>query len=334
MTQLGPTTAAGSQRLNGDTAVERSDASDDEGGWSPLTLSLVLANGYCVLCALYIVLSTRGAAAISENVPQLAGIELLKGLSFVLLTGGLFFGFAWIVFSRFESHRSHSRRQQRLMVDVDQRALAGLFAGSIAHDINNLLTVAQCQLSEIAETVPLSETRVMKSLEDSLGEIAKLSMRLAKIGQQQPRGDWSVSNAADGVRRAIEISRHHRRVRQCMVISRLEPVPSRSLNLLLLTRAVINLILNAAEATNGRGRVEVRLFNENHSIVIEVHDNGPGVPDESAQAVFEEFFTTKPDGTGLGLVVVSVCAREHGGKAEVRPSPLGGACFRMTFADR
>lgn len=316
------------------SASSRPDPDEDDGVWSPFVMSIVLAAGYCLFCCAYIILSTHEAALVSASVSQLEGIELLKGLAFVLLTGLLFLVFAWLAFSRIEAQRQLARKQRRMLVDVDQRALAGLFAGSIAHDINNLLTVAQCQLGQLSEQSSGHEERSFKALEESLSEIAKLSLRLAKIGHQQPRGEWGIGSITNSVKRAIEISRQHVRVKTCVLSSRLSDVPPRSLNSMLLMRAVINLILNAAEATAGRGRIEVLLFTENESIVIEVHDSGPGVPETESKSVFEEYYTTKPDGTGLGLVVVSVCAREHGGRAEVCSSPLGGACFRVTLSQQ
>lgn len=302
--------------------------------WSPLMLATLLAAGYCILCAVYIVLSTRGAAAISLDIPHMAGIETAKGIGFVILTGALFFAFSWVVLSQLEAERSRMRRQQRLIVTVDQRSIAGLFAGSIAHDINNLLTVAQCQLGAALDKVPKIEAADLADLELSLAEIARLSHRLSRIGQQPPRGEWATGNPADCVRHAIEICQQHVGVRRRQLATQLADVPPQSINALLVTRAVVNLILNSAEATRENGQIEVRLFREKDSTVIEVHDDGPGIPEKHAKLVFEEFYTTKPDGTGLGLFIVSVCAREHGGTVEVRPSPLGGACFRITLAEK
>ena len=94
---------------------------------------------------------------------------------------------------------------------------------------------------------------------------------------------------------------------------------------------LLNLVLNAADATGGRGRIEVRSFEEDGAHVLEVHDDGPGVPLDIREEVFRAFFTTKADGNGLGLLSVRACAELHGGTAEIGDSPLGGACFRVTL---
>jgi C4-dicarboxylate-specific signal transduction histidine kinase len=67
---------------------------------------------------------------------------------------------------------------------------------------------------------------------------------------------------------------------------------------------MLNLILNAADATNGNGKIHIRLWQSDGQVHLEVHDNGPGIPPEMRDRVFEPLYTSKPDGTGLGLVSV------------------------------
>jgi len=65
--------------------------------------------------------------------------------------------------------------------------------------------------------------------------------------------------------------------------------------------------------------------------IVEVHDDGPGVPLAQRSKIFAPFHTTKEVGSGLGLVSVKVCAEQHGGRVVVSESDLGGACFRVTL---
>jgi signal transduction histidine kinase len=109
-----------------------------------------------------------------------------------------------------------------------------------------------------------------------------------------------------------------------------------------LRQAVRNLIENALEAQEGQRepRVEVELAREGDELVFRVADAGPGVPPDLRARILDPFFTTHADGTGLGLALVSVIARLHGGSVQCspRPSALGGALFvlRIPFqpADR
>jgi two-component system, OmpR family, sensor kinase len=103
-----------------------------------------------------------------------------------------------------------------------------------------------------------------------------------------------------------------------------------------LHRLVLNLLDNAARHTPAGSRIELRLHVEGTSAVIEVADDGPGVPMELREQIFERFVrgegpadTAIGGGSGLGLAIVSAVARSHGGSAEAGESDLGGALFRV-----
>lgn len=100
-----------------------------------------------------------------------------------------------------------------------------------------------------------------------------------------------------------------------------------------LAGALSNLVANALD--HG-GLVTLSARREDDELVISVGDNGPGVPEEQREQIFEPFYTTRPNGTGLGLAVVASVARGHGGRAEVGRSEAGGALFslRLPVANR
>ena len=75
----------------------------------------------------------------------------------------------------------------------------------------------------------------------------------------------------------------------------------------------------------------MRLARADSRVVIEVSDDGPGVPDELRERVFEPFFTTKERGSGLGLAVVRAIAEANGGTLSLDKGARGGASFRLTF---
>jgi signal transduction histidine kinase len=78
------------------------------------------------------------------------------------------------------------------------------------------------------------------------------------------------------------------------------------------------------------GHVVVTSRRDGDGAVIEIHDDGPGVPESMRARIFDPYFTTKTDGTGLGLAIVKKIVVEHGGEIEVgASSTLGGACFAL-----
>jgi signal transduction histidine kinase len=100
-------------------------------------------------------------------------------------------------------------------------------------------------------------------------------------------------------------------------------------NPLAIQNMLFNLVLNAGQATGGRGRIDVRVENSAEAVTLAVHDDGPGVPDEKVRRVFDAFYSTRGEGHGLGLVAVTACAELHGGSVRVERSDLGGACFEV-----
>jgi C4-dicarboxylate-specific signal transduction histidine kinase len=101
-------------------------------------------------------------------------------------------------------------------------------------------------------------------------------------------------------------------------------------------QVLINLVTNAREAMRdtplARRKVEVATDrNGNESIAVSVRDHGPGIPDEITERLFEQFFTTKEEGLGMGLAIVRSIVEEHGGKIEAGNVDDGGARFRFVL---
>jgi signal transduction histidine kinase len=94
-----------------------------------------------------------------------------------------------------------------------------------------------------------------------------------------------------------------------------------------------NMIDNAIDAMQGRGELVVRTFPHNGHVVVEINDDGPGIPPEIQARIFEPFFTTKPPGVGAGLglhIAYNIVAQKHGGQIQVISQP-GATCFRVTL---
>jgi signal transduction histidine kinase len=98
-----------------------------------------------------------------------------------------------------------------------------------------------------------------------------------------------------------------------------------------LRRAFANLYRNAAEAMKGRGAIDVTVTGDGSGLAVTIADHGPGIPAELRQRVFEPYFTTKDDGTGLGLALVRVTLEAHRGSISVSETPGGGATFAIVF---
>lgn len=98
-----------------------------------------------------------------------------------------------------------------------------------------------------------------------------------------------------------------------------------------LNRVLANLLINAGQAMDGKGRVEITVTAERGGCAIEIRDHGPGIPDGEAERILEPFFTTKIHGTGLGLPTSRRIVESHGGELTIDNAPDGGARARIWF---
>ena len=90
-----------------------------------------------------------------------------------------------------------------------------------------------------------------------------------------------------------------------------------------------NLILNALDAMPGGGHLEIRARERDHGVEMTFQDNGPGIPENKRNNIFEPFFSTKEGGTGLGLTVSYNIVTAHGGTLDLVNGNKPGACFRL-----
>ena len=95
--------------------------------------------------------------------------------------------------------------------------------------------------------------------------------------------------------------------------------------------ALLNLLLNAAQAMDGQGAITVSLTRSDQQCTIDVRDSGPGVPAEIRDRVFEPFFTTKARGGGLGLPIARRTAELHGGSLSLSHPEPAGAVFTLVL---
>ena len=99
----------------------------------------------------------------------------------------------------------------------------------------------------------------------------------------------------------------------------------------LLELALVNLAQNAIDASDIHGRVELRLETSPDALILRTTDNGKGIDPEHLESIFNPFFTTKQEGVGLGLPIVSKIVDEHNGKMTVQSTPGKGTTFEIVL---
>lgn len=115
------------------------------------------------------------------------------------------------------------------------------------------------------------------------------------------------------------------------IIEQWGDIPTIACNPSQLNQVFLNLITNAAQAISEQGEIRIRTALSGSQVVIEVSDDGTGIPDHVLPYIFDTYFTTKGEGTGLGLAIAQDIVRNHGGHISVTPRTGQGTCFTVTL---
>jgi len=215
------------------------------------------------------------------------------------------------------------RRTQAQLVQSAKLAAVGELAASVAHEINNPLTVILGSAELLIRRTPADAP-----MQKRLGQMRSEAMRAAKIirdlldfaRRREPNRAPVV--VQDLLRRAVDLLATKLRQSRVEVETVLDPTTPVILgDADQLTQVFINLVANAADAMGAGGTVEVRteVRRDAGMLAILIVDGGRGIPPEQVTRIFEPFFTTKPEGqgTGLGLPVSLGIVKNHGGIIEV-----------------
>lgn len=299
----------------------------------PLAASLLVAVGYMVFFSIYILVSGRIAAGISPTVIDLQRLELAKGIIFVIVTGVSLFALVFFYLRRLREQDLKLVSQTRKLVETERLVTTGLFAASVSHDMNNMLTALNGYTDILEHHTGIDDearatVREISATVDALSKIAERTLTTARSHIPGQRSDGDLVQLANG---AVDFARRHPRIRRCTIDFDAPEKLNARVNPTLVTRALVNLMLNSAEAIDGEGVIRISLTRSDRFIAIEIHDDGPGIPDHERTRILEPFYTTKGDGSGLGLLSVRICAEEHEGTIEIGDSDLGGARFRLTL---
>lgn len=237
--------------------------------------------------------------------------------------------------SRRKSEATEETRERERR--ADQLAYAGALAGGLVHEIKNPLNSLSLNLQLLAEEWADAETpeerRALKRVQTLLAETNRLTGILDDFlgfvrGNPLQLADCDVNKLIEDVSSFIgpELQSRQVELRKC-----LETVPPCRLDANLVRQALMNLLLNAAEAMEeGRPReIILRSGAQDGWLRIDVIDTGRGIPPESMEKIFEAFYSTRKGGTGLGLPTARRVIEQHEGNLLVHSEPGKGSCFTI-----
>lgn len=239
---------------------------------------------------------------------------------------------------------SARREMERQLSQANRLAALGQFASGIAHEINNPLGLVsgfaeemQCLLEALpgsaADPQLIGLRRGLTTIQQQAQRCKTITENLLLFSRKQAAplepidlaaflGERLASCRDAGLTKGLEVD-----------LDLEADLPPVLLSPTLFDQVVLNLLKNARDAMDGRGRVQVSLRRAGGNVELEIADEGPGLAPDVIDHVFDPFFTTKPPGRGTGLGL-SICYRimaDLHGKISCGNRPRGGAWFRISL---
>jgi len=218
----------------------------------------------------------------------------------------------------------------------EKRRLLSRLLGRLAHEIRNPLSSLDVHVQlleeDLAQTAPQARAKLAGRLDIIHGELHRLDTIVQQFLRLAGPSEVELApvDLAKVVAHVKEVLQPEAVAREIELITPLtEGLPPVAGDLDRLIQATLNLVINALQAVDRRGRVEVAARAADGVVVLEVRDTGPGVAVEHLGEIFEPYFTTRSEGSGLGLWISQQIIAAHGGTIEAANAPAGGAVFTL-----
>jgi signal transduction histidine kinase len=206
-----------------------------------------------------------------------------------------------------------------------------LAAAGLAHETRNPLNIIR-GLAQMISKQPAITPEMQRKSRDIIEEADKVAAQLNEfINYSRPRevrrSKLALSSVVGEVVRALNYDLEEKKISLQIKGEQLSIEADEQL----LRQALFNLLLNAIQAADGSGDIQIVAQKRNATEAsLEVRDNGPGVPPDRRTEIFKPYFTTQKEGTGLGLAVVQQIVLAHGWEVECLGNEPQGAVFRIT----
>jgi len=241
-----------------------------------------------------------------------------------------------------KSHEQLTGTVQKLRTELGEKnrelerrnrlAALGEMAAGMAHEIRNPLGAIQLYASLLATDVAAMPESA-RTVEKIRGGVRRLEDIVSKVlhFSRELRVSPVEGEVSGLVAEAVELASAKAREKCIGLVSHGPEGLIARFDRLMMSQALLNLLLNAIDASPRWSVVRVEFLVDGGRTVIRVADSGAGVPAEVMDRIFNPFFTTKEDGTGLGLSIVHRVAEAHDGTVGVRNAEAGGAVFEVRW---
>ena len=236
----------------------------------------------------------------------------------------------WLM--RREAGRERRRREE------EHLAFAGMLANGIVHDFRNPMSSLKLDAQMLRREVDKGASSRRERIAELSEHICSTTDRMEKVFQEflllsrpaaEPPSNLDVGRCIREILDLVSPRFEHAGVKAVLEAPE-KPVIVKATSAAI-RRALLNVITNAEQFSKSGGTVLIRLSCGGGRAAVEVLDEGPGIPPEIGERIFDMFVSTRPGGIGLGLFLAKTAVEQCGGAIHARNRPEGGACFTLTL---
>ena len=299
---------------------------------------LVAGTGAVAICGALLVVLTyqiqRPLVELQEKIEKLGEGDLEVAVNFAHRNdeiGDLGRNFNHMVQQLRETRQEIERLHRTQMSRAEHLATLGELATGLAHEIRNPLAGIAGVIEIIGRDLPATSPAraVVKEVRQEIARINQIVTDLLQTARPHPpqtrKSDLNVT-----VEHAVMLGRQHSLSRPVEIwLNKDASLPEIEHDSDQIHQVLLNLLLNALQAINGDGTITVTVKSRGQFAVVEVTDTGPGIAPEHLPNIFRPFYTTKGEGTGLGLPLARRIVEDHQGKIEVTSTVGQGTTFAV-----
>jgi len=220
---------------------------------------------------------------------------------------------------------------KRELARVEHLATMGELAAGLAHEIRNPLAGIAGVVDIMGKELPANSPSraVIGEVHREILHIQAILNDLLSYARPRPP-NFHPANLNTTIEQAILLARQQVLTKPIQIL--FEPnthLPLVEHDPALIQQVVLNLVLNGIQAISGTGQVRVGLHEDHEYVLVQVSDSGRGISSEALPRIFKPFFTTRTEGTGLGLSLANSIVQSHGGRIEVSSTPGKGTQFTI-----
>jgi signal transduction histidine kinase len=231
--------------------------------------------------------------------------------------------------SREEIERLHRTQVSR----AEHLATLGEMAAGLAHEIRNPLAGIAGVMEIVGRDLPANSPaiEVLGEVRHEVLHIKRIVSELLEIARPKPPV-YQLGNLVAVAEHATLFARDQASARKVtMEVVKDEPLPELEFDSGQIHQVLLNLLLNAVQACGEGGSVRVEFVSDDKTVTVSVSDTGKGIPPAVLPNIFRPFFTTKGDGTGLGLSLARRIVEDHGGRLEATSELGKGSRFTLSL---